>query len=174
MAMAEQRSNDHPQQLCTADCPLANGQLLEPLERCNAYLRLVVALQFFGGLTSFRPGQLEALLPIAHGKDCFVRMATGAGKSLCMFLVPLAHDLPSVGVVISPLNCLMDEQVLYIAITCIAKSCSTNTSVMALKRVLKLAVIGIKAVRVCRQNTGHFASVVSGEFYFGTSQLLLW
>ena len=46
-----------------------------------------------------------------------------------------------------------------------------NTSVMALKKVMKLAAIGIKAVRVCRQNTGHFASVVSGEFSFGRSHL---
>ena len=61
MAMAEQRSSNRLQQLCTADCPLATGQLQEPLEKCNAYLRLVVALQVFWGLTSFRPGQLEAL-----------------------------------------------------------------------------------------------------------------
>ena len=55
-----------------------------------------------------------------------MRMATGAGKSLCMFLVPLAHDVPSVGVVISPLNSLMDEQVLYITFNCIVKSCTTT------------------------------------------------
>ena len=126
MAMAEQRSSNHLQQLCTADCPLATGQCQEPLEKCDVYLRLVVALQVLWGLTSFRPGQLEALLPIAHGQDCFVRMATGAGKSLCMFLVPLAHDVPSVGVVISPLNSLMDEQVLYITFNCVAKSCTTT------------------------------------------------
>ena len=27
--------------------------------------------------SSFRPGQLDAILPIPHGKDVFVRMATG-------------------------------------------------------------------------------------------------
>ena len=64
-AMAQEQSNDHLQPLCVADCPLATGQLQEPLESCNAYLSLVVALQFYWGLTSFKPGQLEALLPIA-------------------------------------------------------------------------------------------------------------
>lgn len=40
-----------------------------------------------------------------------VRMATGGGKSLCTFLVPLAARADAVGVVISPLNVLIDEQV---------------------------------------------------------------
>ena len=60
---------------------------------------------------SFRSGQLAALLPILHGRDVFARMATGAGKSLCFFLVPLATSPSAVGVVISPLNSLMDQQV---------------------------------------------------------------
>ena len=40
-----------------------------------------------------------------------MRMATGAGKSLCMFMVPLAYSDSAIGVIISPLNSLMDEQV---------------------------------------------------------------
>jgi len=51
------------------------------------------------------------VLRALHGKDVFVRMATGAGKSLAMFLVPLAYSNVAVGVIISPLNSLMDEQV---------------------------------------------------------------
>ncbi len=62
-------------------------------------------------LREFKPGQLEAMLPALHGKDTFVRMATGGGKSLCMFLVPLAYSSTSMGVIISPLNSLMEEQV---------------------------------------------------------------
>lgn len=38
-------------------------------------------------------------------------MATGAGKSLCMFMVPLAQSNVAMGIVISPLISLMDEQV---------------------------------------------------------------
>ena len=35
------------------------------------------------------------------------KMATGAGKSLCFFLVPLAIGPQSVGVIISPLKGLI-------------------------------------------------------------------
>ena len=57
---------------------------------CQARLRLEHALQRFYKFTEFRPGQLEAMLSVLHCKDVFVRMATGSGKSLCMFLPPLA------------------------------------------------------------------------------------
>ena len=50
-------------------------------------------------------------MPVLHGKDVLVKMATGAGKSLCIYLVPLAVGTSAVGVVISPLNGLMDQQV---------------------------------------------------------------
>ena len=61
--------------------------------------------------SELRPGQLEAALTVLHGQDVLVRMATGGGKSLCMFLAPLAARADAVGLVISPLNVLMDEQV---------------------------------------------------------------
>lgn len=61
--------------------------------------------------TSFRPGQLEALLSVSHGKDVFVRMPTGGGKSLCMFLVPISLGCGAVGIVISPLVGLIEQQV---------------------------------------------------------------
>ncbi len=34
----------------------------------------------------------NAILPILHGRDVFVRMATGSGKTLCMFLPPLVKS----------------------------------------------------------------------------------
>ena len=61
--------------------------------------------------STFRDGQLEALMALLHRNDVFVRMATGAGKSLCMFLAPLAVSERAMGVIISPLNGLMDQQV---------------------------------------------------------------
>ena len=61
--------------------------------------------------TSFRPGQLEALLSVSHGKDVFVHMPTGGGKSLCMFLVPISIGCGAVGIVISPLVGLIEQQV---------------------------------------------------------------
>ena len=50
-------------------------------------------------------------MPILRGNDVFVRVATGAEKSLCMFLAPLSMGELAMGVIISPLNGLMDQQV---------------------------------------------------------------
>lgn len=73
--------------------------------------KLQETLQRYFGFSSFRPGQLEAASAVLQGRDVFVRMATGSGKSLCMFMGPLSKSEEAIGVVISPLNGLMDQQV---------------------------------------------------------------
>ena len=94
--------------LCYSACQAAYGG---SSEACIALRRLQEALQKYYRFTEFRQGQLDALLPVVHGKDTFVRMATGAGKTLCIFLAPLAYDGDSsTAVIISPLNGLMDQQ----------------------------------------------------------------
>ena len=95
--------------LCRATCQCSRGP--SPGPTCVAQQKAYATLQHVFGFDDFRPGQLEAILPALHGRDVFVRMATGAGKSLCMFTVPLAYSNDAVGVIISPLNALMDEQV---------------------------------------------------------------
>lgn len=100
-----------PTFLCSAACPLAGGSLPTRGEQCAAYSSLCSALHHHFGFDSFKPGQLEALLPALHGRDTYVRIATGGGKSLCMFLAPLASSASAIAVVISPLIGLMDEQV---------------------------------------------------------------
>ena len=100
-----------PKFLCSAACPLAGANLSAPREGCVAYSSLCTALHRHFGFSSFKAGQLEALLPALHGKDTYIRMATGGGKSLCMYLAPLASSTSAVGVVISPLVGLVDEQV---------------------------------------------------------------
>ena len=77
---------------------------------CCVYDRIHCQLSRFG-FSDFRPGQLEAVLSILHGNDVFVRVATGCGKSLCMFLPPLVHGEKAAAIIISPLVGLMDEQV---------------------------------------------------------------
>ena len=69
------------------------------LERstCPVKAKLKDALITKFKFDSFWPGQLQALLPLAHGKDVFVHMPTGGGKSLCMFLFPLALNNSAMG-----------------------------------------------------------------------------
>ncbi len=66
-------------------------------------------LQKTYGFDAFRGAQAEIIAHVAGGESAFVLMPTGGGKSLCYQIPALIRD--GVGIVISPLIALMQNQV---------------------------------------------------------------
>lgn len=66
-------------------------------------------LQSVFGFSSFRGEQAQIIDHVIAGNSCCVLMPTGSGKSLCYQIPALCR--PGVGVVISPLIALMEDQV---------------------------------------------------------------
>ena len=69
------------------------------------------------GYESLHPRQRQAVKAFLLGRDVFVCLPTGSGKSLCYCLLPTASDIlcgwekQAIVVVVSPLVALMKDQV---------------------------------------------------------------
>ena len=166
--MASSMSSDAATAMCSSECPLSRGLSLTDLSaqsECCVYDKTCHELGRFG-FGDFRPGQLDAVLSILHGNDVFVRMATGCGKSLCMFLPPLVHGEKAAGVIISPLVGLMDEQVLYFFMFNL-KGCH-----IVVAQVHKLHSYKLSAVRVSEGNSQKYEDVKRGRYRYGREVLM--
>lgn len=85
-----------------------NKSVLEEAAR-SAALRL--------GYPTVKPEQLSVIVEFLSGRDTFVVLPTGYGKSLCYGALPFAFDElekgeSSIVIVVSPLTAIMKDQVL--------------------------------------------------------------
>ena len=65
------------------------------------------------GYSTLRPNQY-AIKSFLEGKDVFVTLPTGSGKSLCYAILPFAFNdihVGSIALIVSPLKALMKVQV---------------------------------------------------------------
>ena len=88
---------------------MSDLQSINNPDSANAMTRARDILERVYGYDSFRGSQAEIIEHVGEGADALVLMPTGGGKSLCYQIPALIR--PGVGIVVSPLIALMQDQV---------------------------------------------------------------
>ena len=101
------------------------------------------------GYQNFKPEQMEVVLGFISGRDVFVSLPTGYGKSLCYACLPWTFDIigngePSIVLVISPLLSLMQDQVTGLS----GLSCRSHDTIG--RSVFETAIAFQQYTRQCR------------------------
>ena len=98
--------------------PMATSSTKKKISsQSSDYLSIIRDAASSLGYSSLKNEQKRAIEAFIGGKDVFVSLPTGYGKSLCFALLPLVFDMmrgvdkASIAIIISPLISLMQDQV---------------------------------------------------------------